>query len=98
MAVRPWAFRSPAETSASTTKPVRPRSCPRRWLGSSVSSTTLRRRIPTGLGSDPGETLILLGDTRDEFDGSIWAQVTADHLGGFPPRSIWRARSCWRRC
>ena len=40
------------------------------------------RRIPTGLGSEPGETLMLLGDTRDEFDGSIWAQVTADHLGG----------------
>ncbi len=44
------------------------------------------RRIPTGLGAEPGETLILLGDTRDEFDGSIWAQVTADHLGGLPPR------------
>jgi phosphoribosylformylglycinamidine synthase subunit PurL len=29
--------------------------------------------------------LMLLGDTRDEFDGSIWAQVTADHLGGRPP-------------
>lgn len=43
------------------------------------------RRIPTGLGSEPGETLLLLGDTRDEFDGSIWAQVTADHLGGLPP-------------
>ena len=43
------------------------------------------RRIPTGLGNEPGETLILLGDTRDEFDGSIWAQVTADHLGGRPP-------------
>ena len=43
------------------------------------------RRIPTALGSDPGETLLLLGDTRDEFDGSIWAQVTADHLGGRPP-------------
>jgi phosphoribosylformylglycinamidine synthase len=42
-------------------------------------------RIPTGLGSEPGETLMLLGDTRDEFDGSIWAQVTADHLGGRPP-------------
>ena len=23
--------------------------------------------------------------TRDEFDGSIWAQVTAEHLGGRPP-------------
>src|SRR5215217_7507543 len=46
----------------------------------------VNRRIPTGLGNEPGETLILLGDTRDEFDGSIWAQVTADHLGGVPPK------------
>ncbi len=46
----------------------------------------VRRRLPTGLGAEPGETLFLLGDTRDEFDGSIWAQVTADHLGGLPPR------------
>ncbi len=46
----------------------------------------VRRRIPTGLGAEPGETLYLLGETRDEFDGSIWAQVTADHLGGVPPR------------
>ncbi len=45
----------------------------------------VRRRIPTGLGAEPGETLILLGETRDEFDGSIWAKVTADHLGGLPP-------------
>ncbi|HEY5843279.1 MAG TPA: phosphoribosylformylglycinamidine synthase subunit PurL, partial [Mycobacterium sp.] len=44
------------------------------------------RRLPTYLGAEPGETLILLGDTHDEFDGSIWAQVTADHLGGVPPR------------
>ncbi len=46
----------------------------------------VKRRIPTGFGTEPGETLILLGDTRDEFDGSIWAQVTADHLGGVPPK------------
>ena len=44
------------------------------------------RRIPTGFGTEPGETLIVLGDTHDEFDGSIWAQVTGDHLGGVPPR------------
>ena len=44
------------------------------------------RRLPTGLGGEPGETLLLLGDTHDEFDGSIWAQVTGDHLGGLPPR------------
>ena len=45
----------------------------------------VRRRLSTGLGSEPGESLYLLGETRDEFDGSIWAQVTADHLGGVPP-------------
>jgi phosphoribosylformylglycinamidine synthase len=46
----------------------------------------VKRRLPTAFGTEPGETLILLGDTRDEFDGSIWAQVTADHLGGVPPK------------
>jgi phosphoribosylformylglycinamidine synthase subunit PurL len=46
----------------------------------------VRRRVPTGIGTEPGETLLLLGDTRDEFDGSIWAQVTAEHLGGHPPK------------
>ncbi len=45
----------------------------------------VRRRLSTGLGSEPGESLYLLGETREEFDGSIWAQVTADHLGGVPP-------------
>ena len=45
----------------------------------------VHRRLPTALGTEPGETLYMLGDTRDEFDGSIWAQVTADHLGGLPP-------------
>ncbi|UPW10179.1 phosphoribosylformylglycinamidine synthase subunit PurL [Gordonia terrae] len=46
----------------------------------------VHRRIPTGIGTEPGETLILLGETRDEFDGSIWAQVSHDHLGGVPPQ------------
>ena len=45
----------------------------------------VRRRIPTGFGTEIGETLILLGETRDEFDGSIWSQVVHDHLGGTPP-------------
>ncbi|NLG45178.1 phosphoribosylformylglycinamidine synthase subunit PurL [Gordonia sp. (in: high G+C Gram-positive bacteria)] len=44
------------------------------------------RRIPTDIGTEPGETLILLGETHDEFDGSIWAQVEHDHLGGVPPK------------
>ena len=34
----------------------------------------VHRRIPTGFGLEPGETLILLGDTHDEFGGSIWAR------------------------
>ncbi|MDI9894740.1 phosphoribosylformylglycinamidine synthase subunit PurL [Rhodococcus sp. IEGM 1381] len=46
----------------------------------------VHRRISTGLGLEPGETLILLGDTYDEFDGSIWSQVEHDHLGGVPPK------------
>ncbi|MGQ4600207.1 phosphoribosylformylglycinamidine synthase subunit PurL [Nocardia sp. R6R-6] len=46
----------------------------------------VHRRIPTGLGLEPGETLILLGETHDEFGGSIWSQVAHDHLGGVPPR------------
>ncbi|MDA2889517.1 phosphoribosylformylglycinamidine synthase subunit PurL [Mycolicibacterium sp. BiH015] len=46
----------------------------------------VKRRIPTGFGTEPGETLILLGDTHDELDGSIWAQVSAGHLGGVPPK------------
>ncbi|MBA0047961.1 phosphoribosylformylglycinamidine synthase subunit PurL [Mycobacterium sp. NPDC050853] len=46
----------------------------------------VNRRIPTGFGTELGETLILLGDTADEFDGSIWAQVAHDHLGGTPPK------------
>ncbi|WP_454194899.1 phosphoribosylformylglycinamidine synthase subunit PurL [Nocardia sp. Marseille-Q1738] len=46
----------------------------------------VHRRIPTGLGLEPGETLILLGETHDEFGGSIWSQVAHDHLGGVPPK------------
>ncbi|HEY5853302.1 MAG TPA: phosphoribosylformylglycinamidine synthase subunit PurL [Aldersonia sp.] len=46
----------------------------------------VHRRIPTGFGREPGETLILLGETRDEFGGSIWSQVAHDHLGGTPPQ------------
>jgi phosphoribosylformylglycinamidine synthase II len=46
----------------------------------------VKRRIPTGIGADAGETLILLGETRDEFGGSEWAHVVHNHLGGLPPR------------
>ncbi|RBA39834.1 phosphoribosylformylglycinamidine synthase subunit PurL [Dietzia maris] len=43
------------------------------------------RRTPTAFGDTPGESIYLLGETRDELDGSIWAQVAHDHLGGLPP-------------
>ncbi|GAA4431249.1 phosphoribosylformylglycinamidine synthase subunit PurL [Actinokineospora soli] len=46
----------------------------------------VRRRIPTGIGAEAGETLLLLGDTRDEFGGSEWAHEIHGHLGGLPPK------------
>ena len=30
--------------------------------------------------------VLLLGDTRDELAGSVWADVVHDHLGGRPPQ------------
>jgi len=32
-----------------------------------------------------GLTLVLLGTSKDEFDGSEWAHVVHQHLGGLPP-------------
>jgi phosphoribosylformylglycinamidine synthase subunit PurL len=43
------------------------------------------RSIPSGLGPE-GHAVWLLGETRDELDGSTWAGVVHDHLGGLPPR------------
>jgi phosphoribosylformylglycinamidine synthase len=42
------------------------------------------RRTPMVLRGD-GALLYLLGDTRDEFGGSEWAQVAHGFLGGRPP-------------
>ncbi|GAB3041183.1 phosphoribosylformylglycinamidine synthase subunit PurL [Parafrigoribacterium mesophilum] len=41
-------------------------------------------RIPSGW-QDEGNNIYLLGITRDELDGSAWADVIHDHLGGHPP-------------
>ncbi|GAB3912175.1 phosphoribosylformylglycinamidine synthase subunit PurL [Kibdelosporangium lantanae] len=46
----------------------------------------VRRRIPTGIGAEAGETLLLLGETHDEFGGSEWAHVVHDSLSGLPPK------------
>jgi phosphoribosylformylglycinamidine synthase len=42
------------------------------------------RRTPLAF-TDEGDTLLLLGDTQDDFGGSEWAWVTHRHLGGTPP-------------
>jgi phosphoribosylformylglycinamidine synthase II len=43
------------------------------------------RRTPTGFVA-PDETVLLLGETREELSGSEWAHVVHGHLGGTPPR------------
>ena len=42
------------------------------------------RRTPMGFQAE-GESLLLLGDTRDELGGSEWAWAEHRHLGGRPP-------------
>jgi phosphoribosylformylglycinamidine synthase len=43
-------------------------------------------RLPVRFGKSPlPEMLFLLGETRDELDGSEWARVVHGHLGGTPP-------------
>jgi phosphoribosylformylglycinamidine synthase len=44
----------------------------------------VRRRVPTGWRA-AGETVLLLGTTREELGGSAWAAVVHGHLGGRPP-------------
>ncbi|WP_409328529.1 phosphoribosylformylglycinamidine synthase subunit PurL [Trujillonella humicola] len=44
----------------------------------------VRRRVPTGWRA-AGETVLLLGTTREELGGSAWASVVHGHLGGRPP-------------
>ncbi|MCI4657950.1 phosphoribosylformylglycinamidine synthase subunit PurL [Cryobacterium zhongshanensis] len=42
------------------------------------------RRVPSGW-QDDGHNIYLLGITREELDGSAWADVVHGHLGGLPP-------------
>jgi len=42
------------------------------------------KRVPSGW-QDEGDNLYLLGTTSLELDGSAWAGVVHDHLGGRPP-------------
>lgn len=42
------------------------------------------RVVPSGWRA-PGQAIYLLGTTRGELDGSVWADVVHGHLGGRPP-------------
>jgi phosphoribosylformylglycinamidine synthase subunit PurL len=44
----------------------------------------VRRRVASGF-SQPGAAIMLLGETRAEFGGSLWAWLRHGHLGGRPP-------------
>jgi phosphoribosylformylglycinamidine synthase len=44
----------------------------------------VRRAVGSGLGP-PGSALLLLGSTRLELGGSLWARTVHGHLGGVPP-------------
>ena len=44
------------------------------------------KRLPMGFKHE-GDALVLLGTSRDELSGSVWADVIHDgHLGGMPPQ------------
>ena len=43
------------------------------------------RANPSGW-TEEGLAVLLLGQTRDELDGSAWARIVHRHLGGLPPR------------
>jgi len=43
------------------------------------------RRTPSRF-AEPAQRVYVLGETRDELDGSEWAHVVHGHLGGRPPR------------
>jgi phosphoribosylformylglycinamidine synthase II len=42
-------------------------------------------RTPSGW-HEAGQSVVLLGATREELSGSAWAQVAHEHLGGMPPQ------------
>ena len=46
----------------------------------------VRRRVRSGFTA-PGDNIVLLGETRPEFGGSLWAWLVHGHLGGLPPKA-----------
>src|SRR5699024_3807072 len=43
------------------------------------------KRVPSGWQGE-GQSVLLLGTTREELSGSAWADVLHQHLGGLPPQ------------
>ena len=80
---RPRAYRSPAGTSASTTRRGRGHPPHPGDRGVGVHDD-VRLRLSIGFGAE-GEDIVVLGRTGEEFGGSAWAHVLAGHLGGRPP-------------
>ena len=44
----------------------------------------VRQRIPMGFAK-PGDSVLLLGETKEELGGSAWSETIHGHLGGLPP-------------
>lgn len=41
-------------------------------------------RTPLGFAY-PGDAVVLVGETKEELSGSVWADIVHGHLGGMPP-------------
>ena len=52
----------------------------------------------TRVYSNPGSKVYLLGETRAEIDGSAWAEIIHNHLGGVPPKLDITAEKLLARC
>ena len=88
-----WASRSPAATSASTTRPATTAIQPTPVVAVLGVIDDVTRRTPAGLRRRRAQLVLLLGETREELVGSEWAHVVHGHLGGLPPRGGPRRRA-----
>ena len=52
----------------------------------------------TRVYSNPGSKVYLLGETKPELDGSAWAEIIHNHLGGMPPQLNFDAEKVLARC
>lgn len=52
----------------------------------------------TRVFSNPGSKVYLLGETKPELDGSSWAEIIHNHLGGVPPTLDFNQEKILARC